>query len=85
MFKTNAENHDYNTKNALNVEYPNNKPNFWDKPICFQGVKTWINIPNYIKSSKNLNSIKESYKQLNISDYNKIILCSMYLYILCSL
>ena len=28
MFKTNAENHDYNTRNALNFEYPNNKLNF---------------------------------------------------------
>ena len=24
MFKTNAENHNYNTRNALNFEYPNN-------------------------------------------------------------
>ena len=28
MFKTNAENHDYNTRNAFNFEYPNNKLNF---------------------------------------------------------
>ena len=36
MFKTNAENHDYNTKLAFNFEYPN----FCDKFICYQGVKT---------------------------------------------
>ena len=41
MFKTNAENHDYNTRNAFNFEYPNNKLNFCDKSICYQGVKTW--------------------------------------------
>ena len=73
MFKTNAENHDYNTRNAFNFEYPNNKLNFCDKSICYQGVKTWNNIPNHVKSSKNLNSFKASYKQLIISDYNKII------------
>ena len=73
MFKTNAENHDYNTRNAFNFEYPNNKLNFCDKSICYQGVKTWNNIQNHVKSSKNLNSFKASYKQLIISDYNKII------------
>ena len=39
MFKTNAENHDYNTRNALNFEYPNKKLNFCDKSICYEGVK----------------------------------------------
>ena len=73
MFKTNAENHDYNTRNALNFEYPNNKLNFCDKSISYQGVKTWNNIPNHVKSSKNLNSFKTSFKQLIISDYSKII------------
>ena len=73
MFKTYAENHDYNTRNALHFEYPNNKLNFCDKSICYQGVKTWNNIPNHVKSSKNLNSFKASYKQLIISDYSKII------------
>ena len=73
MFKTNAENHDYNTRNALNFAYPNNKLNFCDKSISYQGVKTWNNIPNHVKSSKNLSSFKTSFKQLIISDYNKII------------
>ena len=54
MFKTNADNHDYNTRNALNFEYPNNKLNFCDKSISYQGVKTWNNILNHVKSSKNL-------------------------------
>ena len=48
MFKTNAENHDYNTRNALNFEYPKNKLNFCDKSISYQGVKTWNNIPNHV-------------------------------------
>ena len=52
--------------------------NFCDKSICYQGVETWNNIPNHVKSSKNLNSFKASYKQLIISDYSKIILWSMY-------
>ena len=51
MFKTNAENHDC-TRNALNFEYPNNKLNFCDKSITYQGVETWNNIPNHVKSSK---------------------------------
>ena len=38
MFKTNAENHNYNTRNALNFEYSNNKLNFCDKPISYQGA-----------------------------------------------
>ena len=51
MFKTNAENHDYNTK-SFNFEYPNNKLNFCDKSISYQGVKTWNNIPNHVKVVK---------------------------------
>ena len=47
-FKSNSENHDYNTRNALNFEYPINKLNFCDKSICYQVVKTWNNIPNYV-------------------------------------
>ena len=75
MFKTNAENHDYNTtcRNALNFEYPNNKLNFCDKLISYQDAKIWNNIPSHVKSSKNLNSFKTSFKQLIIADYNKII------------
>ena len=62
VFKTNVENHDYNTRNALNFEHPNITN--CDKSICYQGVKTWNNIPNHIKSSKSLNSFEASYKQL---------------------
>ena len=55
-----------NTKNAaLNFEYPNgmnNKLNFCDQSICYQGVKTWNNIQNHVKSSKNLNSFEACYK-----------------------
>ena len=69
IFKTDAENHDYNTRNALNFEYPNNKLNFCDKYISYQGAKTWNNIPSHVKSSKNLNSFKISFKQLIIADY----------------
>ena len=59
MIKTNAENHDYNTRNALNFECPNNKLNLCDKSISYQGAKTWNNIPSppsHVKSSKDLNS-----------------------------
>ena len=73
MFKTNAENHDYKTTNTLNFEYPINKLNFCNKSICYQGVKAWINIPNHVKSSKNLNLFTASYKQLIISDFDKNI------------
>ena len=73
MFKTNAENHDYNTRNALNFAYPNNKLNFCDKSISYHSVKTWNNIPNHVTHSKNLNTFKTSLKQLIICDYNKII------------
>ena len=73
MFKTNAENHDYNTRNALNFEYPNNKLNFCNKSISYQGAKIWNNIPSRVKSSKNLNSFKISFKQLIVADYDKII------------
>ena len=69
MLKTNADNNDYNTRNAFNFEYPNNKLNFCDKSICYQGAKIWNNIPNHVKSSKKINSFKASYKQLIVSDY----------------
>ena len=73
-FKTNAENHDYNTRNAFNFEYPNNKLTFCDKSIK-QGVKTWNNILNHahVKSSETLNSFKASFKQFIFSDYNNTI------------
>ena len=69
MFKTNSENHEYNTRNALNFEYPNTKLNFCDTSICYQGVKTWNNIPNHIKRSKTVKSFNATYKKLIISDY----------------
>ena len=62
MFKTNAENHDY-SRNSFNFAYPNKKLNCCDKYICYQGVKILNNIPNYVKSSKNINLFKSSYKQ----------------------
>ena len=43
MLKTNAKNHDYNTRNASDFEYPNNKLNLKNL-FCYQGVKTWNNI-----------------------------------------
>ena len=72
MLRTNAENHDYNIRNALNFEHPNNKLNFCDKSICYQDVKTWNNIPDHVKSSETLNSFRASFKQLIISDYKMI-------------
>ena len=48
MLKTNDENHDYNTRNASNFEYLNNKLNFCDTSICYQGVNTWNNIPYHV-------------------------------------
>ena len=63
MFKTNADNHNCNTRNAFNFEYHNNKLNFCDKCICYQGAKIWNNIPNHVRSSKSLNLFKASYKQ----------------------
>ena len=47
-----------NTRKALNFEYPNNKLKFCDKSNCYQGVKTWNNIQNHVKSSKNPNFIQ---------------------------
>ena len=44
-----------------------------------QGAETWNNIPSHVKSSKNLNLFKTSFKQLIIADYNKIIYYSIYL------
>ena len=76
MFKTNAENHDYNTRNALNFEYPNNKLNFCDKSISYHGVKTWNNIPNHVKSGKNLNSSLGSRREAFLSQNIRTCMCS---------
>ena len=56
MFTTNADNHNYNTRHAFDFEYTNNKPEFGNRSICYQGVKIWNNIQNQVKNSKNLNS-----------------------------
>ena len=69
MFKTSAENHDYNTRNALNFEYPNNKLNFLATRVLNLGITYQI----MLKVVKNLNSFKTSFKQLIISDHSKII------------
>ena len=39
---------------ASDLEYPNDKLEFGNKSTCYQWVKTWNNIPNYIKISRNL-------------------------------
>ena len=67
------ENFEILSNALLNFAYPNNKLNFCNKSISYQGVKTWNNTLNHVKSSKNLNSFKASLKQFIICDYNKII------------
>ena len=72
MFKTNAEYHDYNTRNALNFEYPINKLTFATNLLATRVLKLGITCQIMLKVVKNLNSFKTSFKQF-ISDYNKII------------
>ena len=69
MFTTNADNHNYNTRFALNFEFPNNKLEFGNKSISYQGVKIWNSIPSNIKNSKSLNLFKSNYKDSFISQY----------------
>ena len=71
MFKTNGDNHNYNTRHASDFEYPKSRTAFGHKPISYQGVKIWNNIPKHIKTSKKIKSFKHSYKTALISDYKK--------------
>ena len=68
MFKINSENHEYNIPHASDFEYPNNKLEFGNKSICYQGIKSW----NNIKNSRNLHAFKSSFKDSLISHYINI-------------
>ena len=58
MFNTYADNHKDNTRSATNFEFPNNKLEFGNKSISYQGVKIWNNIPSCIKNAKSLHLFK---------------------------
>ncbi len=69
MFKTNANNHNYNTRNASDFKYPKIRTELGRKSISYQGVNIWNDIPNQIKTCKNMKSFKHSYKEDLISKY----------------
>ena len=73
MFTYNADNHNYNTRYASDFEYPNNKLEFSNKSICYQGVKIWNNIPNHVKNASNIKSFKSTYRETAISKYKEIV------------
>ena len=52
MFKTNAENHNYNTRNALNFEYPNNNLTFATNPLATRVLKLGITYQIMLKVVK---------------------------------
>ena len=73
MFTYNADNHNYNTRNASDFEFPSNKLEFCKKSICYQGVKVWNDTPNHIKNVSNIKLFKSSYKEKAISKYKEIV------------
>ena len=48
MFNPYADNHKYNTRFATNFKFPNNKMEFGNKAMSYQGAKIWNSIPSYI-------------------------------------
>ncbi len=72
MFTANANNHNYNTRHAYDFEYPNNRLEFGNKSICYQGVKIWNNIPNHVKDAKNIKYFKCFCKKSIITDYKNL-------------
>ena len=69
LFKTNSENHSYNTRCAFNFNIPKNKLEFGKKSISYQGVKMWNNIPINIKNSGNIKHFKDTYKKVLVCNY----------------
>ena len=69
LFKTNSENHSYNTRFATNFNIPNNKLEFGKKSISYQGVKVWNNIPKDIKNSNSIKHFKDTYKKVLVCNY----------------
>ena len=69
LFKTNSENHSYNTRCATNFNIPKNKLEFGKKSISYQGVKIWNNIPINIKNSGNIKHFKDTYKKVLVCNY----------------
>ena len=69
LFKTNSENHSYNTRFATNFNIPNNKLEFGKKSISYQGVKIWNNIPKNIKNSSGIKHFKDTYKKVLVCNY----------------
>ena len=78
LFKTNSENHSYNTRFATNFNIPNNKLEFGKKSISYQGVKIWNNIPKNIKYSGNIKHFKDTYKKVLACNYVKLDFIIMY-------
>ena len=72
IFTSNQDNHNYNTRNASNFQFPKNRLEFGNKSICYQGVKTWNDIPYHIKNANSLNSFKCSFKDNTLHNYKQI-------------
>ena len=73
MFTINADNHHYDTRHASDFEFPKNKLDFGNRSICYQGVKTWNNIPTHVKNCTSLKSFKVSYKETLILNYKQLL------------
>ena len=58
-----------NIRFATNFEFLNNKLEFGNISISYQGVKIWNNIPSHTKNAKNLHLFKSNYKDTLTSQY----------------
>ena len=64
MFNTNANNHNYATRNSTNFEFPKSRIlNFIINLFHTKVLRPGINIPKDVQKSKTIKSFKYSYKK----------------------
>ena len=56
-FRLNMDIHDYNTRNALDYQYPRIRTTSMRNSVFFKGPEVWNSLPTEIKSSQSLDCI----------------------------
>ncbi len=60
MFTANNSNHSYNTRNAIQLRATITRIAYYDHSFMVSGLNLWNSLPNHIKESTSLSSIKGS-------------------------
>ena len=68
-FCLNMDIHDYNTRNALDYQYPRIRTTSMRNSVFVKGPEVWNSLPTEIKSSQSLDVFKYKYKRFLLHMY----------------